>query len=516
MQASSLIPNLPDNLASLDLTDEQAHVIARLREISAMHPASRPSCILRARAGASKTTMLCLIASLIPPAHAFHEPPIFLAFNKAIAEELSTRLPSSCRASTFHSLGYQVLRRMFKSKTDMRKYQTILEELVGDFPYEQRANVLRVIERLRNAAIPLDEICEAVPSIIEELDLMDEDLPDVTPSDYLAMLQLGAARKDTCDFTDMLWLPFIHNLRSRASNFILVDESQDTNKLQIALLSLFGGAETCYIFVGDDRQAIYGFRGALSSAMERISSAFHIPPENVLPLSTTFRCAQSIVADAQQYVPDLVARASAPIGSVTTCLAPLRDFPADTMIVCRNNAPLARVAMSLLRQRESFRVLSDFFPRLSKFAEARVKSKHDSLETFVSKLLLWQESKLEALPEHRHESILERTSTLRELCDELGPDKTVADLLSLLARICNSTGAVTLATIHKAKGLEATNVFFLNPELLPSKYAITPEARLQEDNLTYVAITRAKSVLVYWSPQRNTESISAREYISNH
>lgn len=513
MYASTLIPNLPANLASLDLTDEQAHVISRLHEISAMHPASRPSCILRARAGASKTTMLCLIASLIPPAHAFHEPPIFLAFNKAIAEELSTRLPSSCRASTFHSLGYNVLRRMFKTKTDMRKYQNILEELVGDFPYEQRANVLRVIERLRNAAIPLDEITAAVPSIIEELDLLDEDLPDVSPSDYHQILLMGASRKDTCDFTDMLWLPFIHGLRSRASNFILVDESQDTNKLQVALLSLFGGPETCYIFVGDDRQAIYGFRGALSNAMTRIADTFHIDSDNILPLSTTFRCAQAICAEAQQLVPDLRAKPSAPIGHVITCTSPLLDFPPDTLIVCRNNAPIARVAMQLLRARESFCVLSDFFPRLAKFAEARVKSKRDSIETFVAKLLLWQEEKLSSLPESRHEGILERTTTLRELCEELGPDKTVEDLLALLARICNSTGSVRLATIHKSKGLEATNVFFLNPELLPSKYAITPEAKTQEANLRYVAITRAKHLLVYWSPRKGEEVESARSLI---
>lgn len=515
MIASSMIPNLPSSLGNLVLTPEQLNVINTIRMVAVMHPAERPSLIVRARAGASKTTMLCLIASCIPMPHAFHEPPIFLAFNKAIADELASRLPSSCRASTFHSLGYAILRRMFKSKTDTRKYQDIFLEVVGDVEYEKRTAALKVIDRLRNAAIPLEHIEPSVPSIIEELDLMEEDLPDMSPSDYLRILQMGASRKDICDFTDMLWLPFIHNLKSRPSNFILVDEAQDTNKLQIALLNLFGGAETSFIFVGDDRQAIYGFRGSLSNALDRIADKFHIEPDHILPLSTTFRCGQAIVAEAQQYVPDFTAPPSAPLGHVLTSYSNHHDFPADTMIVCRNNAPIARVAMQLLRARESFCVLSDFFPRLSKFAEARVKSKRDSLDTFMSKLLLWQEEKLEQLPEHRHEAIIERVSTLRELVEELGRDKTIEDLLALLARICNSTGSVKLSTIHKAKGLEATNVFFLNPELLPSKYAITPEARLQEDNLTYVAITRAKQCLVYWSPQRNTDSMSARDLLSN-
>ena len=514
MKASTLFPNLPSSLGDLNLTDEQLHVMTTVKGVVTLPPSSRPSMILRARAGASKTTMLCLVAAVLPPPQAFHDGPLFLAFNKAIAEELVARLPTSCRASTFHSLGYSVLRTRYKTKTDTRKYTDIIQELFGEFPYELRNNAIKVLDRLRNAAIPLGEIVDSVDSIIEELDLLDEDLPDLSPEDYHQILVLGSTRLDICDFTDMLWLPFILNLRSRPSNFILVDESQDTNKLQVALLGLFGGAETCYIFVGDDRQAIYGFRGALSNAMTRIADNFHIESGMVLPLSTTFRCAQSICAEAQQLVPDLRAKPGAPLGQVLSTTANLLDFPPDTMIVCRNNAPIARVAMQLLRNRESFCVLSDFFPRLSKFAIARVRSPQAPISQFLNQLLLWQDEKLSSLPEHRHEAILERTTTLKELCDHLGEGAKVSDLVALLAQICNSSGSTKLTTIHKAKGLESTNVFFLDPQLLPSKYAISPEAKLQEDNLKYVAITRAKTNLVYWSPSRSADQISASEFIN--
>lgn len=56
---------------------------------------------------------------------------------------------------------------------------------------------------------------------------------------------------------------------------------------------------------------------------------------------------------------------------------------------------------------------------------------------------------------------------------------------------------IILSTIHKSKGLEANRVFFLNPELLPSKYAKTPKALYAEECLKFVAITRAKEELVY-------------------
>ena len=56
---------------------------------------------------------------------------------------------------------------------------------------------------------------------------------------------------------------------------------------------------------------------------------------------------------------------------------------------------------------------------------------------------------------------------------------------------------IMLSTIHKAKGLENERVFFLCPELIPSKYATQPWQYEQENHLRYVAITRAKRELIY-------------------
>ena len=56
---------------------------------------------------------------------------------------------------------------------------------------------------------------------------------------------------------------------------------------------------------------------------------------------------------------------------------------------------------------------------------------------------------------------------------------------------------IMLSTIHKAKGLENDTIFFICPELIPSKFATTDWMYEQERNLKYVAITRAKHELVY-------------------
>ena len=62
---------------------------------------------------------------------------------------------------------------------------------------------------------------------------------------------------------------------------------------------------------------------------------------------------------------------------------------------------------------------------------------------------------------------------------------------------------ICLSTVHKIKGLEANRVFIVRPDLLPMK-TVKGWQYLQEKNLEYVAITRAKTELIYdrnWSDE---------------
>ncbi len=62
---------------------------------------------------------------------------------------------------------------------------------------------------------------------------------------------------------------------------------------------------------------------------------------------------------------------------------------------------------------------------------------------------------------------------------------------------CPKKDAIVLSSIHKSKGLEYDNVFLLRPDLIPSKFAKTEEELRQENNLMFVAITRAKKEFKY-------------------
>ena len=72
----------------------------------------------------------------------------------------------------------------------------------------------------------------------------------------------------------------------------------------------------------------------------------------------------------------------------------------------------------------------------------------------------------------------------------------MSDLVPKLeALFKRDSGTVTLSTGHKCKGFEWDDVYHLNPELIPSPFARTPDEQKQEQNLLYVIETRAKRSL---------------------
>jgi superfamily I DNA/RNA helicase len=104
--------------------------------------------------------------------------------------------------------------------------------------------------------------------------------------------------------------------------------------------------KTKVIAVGDPCQAIYGFRGADTRSMGKLRNQYNA---DTLYLTTSFRCAVNICAEARWRAPDMQSPAWAKEGLVLT---PDRwtaeDVPDQVFIVCRNNAPIYSMALRLL------------------------------------------------------------------------------------------------------------------------------------------------------------------------
>ena len=104
----------------------------------------------------------------------------------------------------------------------------------------------------------------------------------------------------------------------------------------------------------------------------------------------------------------------------------------------------------------------------------------------------------------------QRLEVIECLMDEVS---NVAELKNLISNIfSDDVKGIVLSTIHKSKGLENEVVFFLCPSLIPSKYATTDWMITQELNLKYVAITRAKSKLIYVNDENFKIDISTNNF----
>lgn len=477
---------------STKLTAEQEAILSFCTPVPPRHA------IVRARAGTGKTFILTEVAKRLPPPPSFYDIPTYLAFNKSIAEELSAKMPNGINISTFHALGYRAMRNRFNSKTDTKKYHKYIEEQFPALTYEQRSTVVTLLDVYRNRALSPYDVEYRDPADDLPDGLLPEELPPLTSVDYANILAWGVETVALVDFTDMLYLPMMRKeVTFKPPRVLMVDEAQDTNPLQRHFLRKLVGEKTTLLVVGDDRQAIYAFRGASHNSLDLLAEEYDIT--DIFPLTTTFRCPTSVVELAQKEVPDLRAMPSAPAGYVHTLQGWPTLLPSSSLIVCRNNRPLAKVATRLLRERRHFETLTPFFSQLSRFVQ-KIAKPHTHIPLFVNRLRIWEDEQLEKSRPQYHEGIKERVETLLDLVAELAETDTVAELLSLLGSIANARGGIKLTTIHKAKGLEAPVVLLLRPNLLPSQYAVTEAELLQERNLWYVAVTRAQTALILWTP----------------
>jgi len=469
----------------------------------------RKRAVVRARAGTGKTTTI--IEGL---SHAPERKMLLCAFNKRIADELSRKLSTDrAEAKTLHGVGFTYVRRNWENaRVDgSRGKRLALEACGGSSSPDAMVAMVAKLAGLVKEMVPYASKVDEVLEVAEAMDcLPDEDWEDdgwtasrVAKCALRAME--AASRKDgTVDFSDMLWLPLRHNWARGKWDLVVVDECQDMNAAQIelALKSVTKGGRV--IVVGDDRQAIYGFRGADSGSLDRLKATMGAEE---LPLTVTYRCPQVVVAEAQRLVPDYTAAATAPTGVVESL--PLEKLaesakPGD-FVLSRKNAPLVRVCLSILRAGTRAKVEGR---DVGKGLVALVKKlKPKSLPNFLAKLEAWEEkekARASKLKKERAEAkraeVEDQAETLRTLAEGLsGVPELEARIEHLFADdAAGNASLVVCSSIHRSKGLEAPRVFVLRSTLVRKDKDGKPKPQAPEEaNIEYVAITRAQECLTW-------------------
>lgn len=467
------------------------------------------SCVVDATAGSGKTSTLKLLAFNLPP----QSTAVFLAFNKSIATELSAKLPATCPASTFHALGFKSLRPLLvnfpRDGVNGYKCGDLFDQLypnaLSPMHGKARPSVLRLVSLAKGAVllpsqVSQDWVDETVAWF--DLDTNDTDLPTLT-SMVRDTLTRSNETRDLIDFDDMLYLPLILGASWPTFDFVMVDESQDTNAAQRAILHKLVAHGGRLIAVGDAAQAIYGFRGADSDAMDLIVSEFDAAR---FPLSISYRCPRAIVDAASDYSANIEAAPNAKDGAI---LYPerftVRDFRPSDLVMCRNTAPIIGAAYKCLVSRIPVQVMGREIGNGLKSLIRKLSTRGTTLGTLPTRVAEYQTVEvtrcMERRQEYKAQAIADKCEAILTLMDSMTDDDCLRGIDGLLGIIdilfSDKQAAVKMATIHKSKGLEAQRTYILDAHLMPSKYAKQPHQIQQEQNLTFVAITRSLDTLTY-------------------
>ena len=460
--------------------------------------------VIKAVAGSGKTTSLVEGLRFTDP----DSKVAFVAFNRHIAKELAKRAPEHVHVSTLHSLGYSNIRAVLgKVEVEPRKLWHIIADVAEEVVRNYK--IFDILQANGQPIARLVSLCKATlqeptPENLEWIaDRWNVETNGNTETIHrLAKLVYKKSVKqvDVIDYDDMIHFSATGIVPCEEFNFPFVDECQDLNRAQIAMILKSVKNDGRIIAVGDEFQSIYGFRGADVDAIPNVIKALDA---TILPLSISYRCPRSHIELAQRLVPHIEAADWAQEGIIES----ISDYKfLDTvhvgdLVLCRCNAPLIEPALSLIRRGVKAVILGRDIGKglMNLVKKAQKKRRVYSLADTLDALMEYGNTEVRKLnrlgKSMRAQSLRDRIETIIALSDGCN---TIAQLERKVSQVFKDDAeGVTFSSIHKAKGGEAERVFILKPDLMPHPKARAAWERQQERNIEYVALTRSKSELYF-------------------
>jgi DNA helicase-2/ATP-dependent DNA helicase PcrA len=442
--------------------------------------------MINALAGTGKSATLKLIDQAIKA-----KPALYLVFAKRNQTEAqdSKAFRDTTTIKTFNSLGLGIWRDAIASPIKLDKYKptTLFKELLEDMPKGESREcwksyhcVMDGVKKAKSLGYVPTDVKFTHKSLITHHELhraMDETPDDLAADliDNILSLSIQRAYKGSIDFDDQIYMPALFGGAYPKFPLILVDEYQDQSPVNHAMLARL--VKGRIIGVGDPWQNIYGFRGAKAGGMSTAVDQYSMTE---LPLSVSFRCPRALVEHAQWRVPHF--RWSKEGGHVRTCeVFDPCDFSDDVTIICRNNAPLLRLAFRLISSGRSVNVFgSELGPRLVGILK-KLGPEGMSQTKLLGEIEQWRQEKVLAQSKSAND-LADCMRVFAEHGDSLG------QAISYAEHIFKQEGTIRLLTGHKSKGLEFNDVIFLDPWLVSETE--------QDMNLRYVIQTRSQNSLM--------------------
>lgn len=410
-----------------------------------------PRVVVRAGAGTGKTTTLELVAH-----RALHgRRALYLAFNRRLAVEADQRFPDWVQCKTPHAVAYRDVGHRFQDRLGRRIPARVVADRLGLPGAPTALSSSKSIPRgvlVRVARDTVASFCHSAgttiePGMVPELPGASEEVHDALVEVVLPLANRLWSEAPNVDSE----LPFTHDHYFKLWQLsdprlhvdtILLDEAQDTNPALMAVLDR-QSTDVQRIYVGDDAQQIYGWRGA-HDALRRL-----IDTDNteVLQLTQSWR-----------FGPDVAAYANGLLGALGSPLRltghPDRDStvgPAHTpgTRLCRTNGQLITELMGALQDGTDVAVVGDTegLQRLATAAGALQSGRRAAHHTFA----LFQD-----WDEVRDYSQSRDGGDLRPLVDAID-DHGVDQIQQALGRIASRNtddAELLLSTAHRSKGGE--------------------------------------------------------------
>lgn len=471
--------------------------------------------VVEANAGVGKTYTLIKCIEEIPGDKNI----LLTAFNKDIANVLKKKVKgiNNITVCTLHSLGLQMLQRNYPHEElilDEFKYKSYLNtniktlSSINTYELGKRdfSRYMNNIEQFINFGRCY--LCET----IKDLEFIEDRYAISSIADEkevaLDVLCWGKHNLSNIDYTDMIWLPNVLYCKPIGLQYdwILLDEAQDMSTCHREIVLKCRKINTRMVCVGDENQCIYAFSSANPESFKILKN---LPNTKSLPLPISYRCPKNIVDFVKKLVTSIEANDDGRTGEIKYDVS-IDEIHDGDMVLCRNNAPLMQVYVDFIKQgkkcfirgkdiglnlknmvkRTGINVLNKNIQNDGVFARL-----YDLLfdminETVCKYNITYHDAVESAIISNR----LDMIKTLEILSDGIN---TADELIEKINDIFSDKkkGGISLSTIHKAKGLEADNVYIVCRELMPSSRAKKDWEIKQEYNLMYVAYTRAKNIL---------------------
>ncbi len=569
-------------------------------------------CLVVAGAGSGKTKVLTTRIAYLIENGIYSGNILAITFTNKASKEMKDRISkivdnNYAFVGTFHSFGLRIIKENYEllgltknfTILDSEDVLSIIKKILKDKGYNPKeiapAYIRNRISFIKNEMLNDGEINKFFNTDIEKI-----------AKDIYFEYEKVLRKNNVVDFDDLLKLPvtlFMNNSEvldkyQDKYQYILIDEYQDTNEVQYKLVKILASKYRNLFVVGDQNQAIYGFRQANYKNIVNFEKDY--PDAKVIVLNQNYRSTTNILNAANSVIKNNVNRKEVNLfselgegvkvkylrsnddkGEVNIVINEIKELlssgykKSDIAIFYRTNAQSRIYEEAMLKENFPYKVVGAFYFYKRKeikdlISYLKLIANHDddiALKRIINEPKRGIGNKtienLESISNSENKSMFEAISKGKELefkniileltkdsenmslteliddiliktgiKDELDKENTLEaelrldnlmefrsitesyqnvtgsvnlqdflDEISLIADITehqNVDDAITLMTLHSAKGLEFKVVFMVGMEegLLPHSNSFDEADGIEEERrLCYVGITRAKERL---------------------